>query len=104
VTTMTETPTRRKRAKRAGPPEAFDIAAATSRMIRAVGKRCAEEDPEQLVHLKEIQTALDEAWRTAIDGLREHQFSDRMIASALGVSQPAVTMRWRRGADRTEQR
>jgi hypothetical protein len=90
----------RKRRKRGYDTD--QMSAATARMIRAVGRRVAWDDPEQLAHLKQLQDELDAAWRVAIDGLRGHQFSDRMIGEALGVSQPAVTMKWRR--DRTEQR
>jgi hypothetical protein len=72
--------------------ETPDVVAAVERLIVAVGRRVATEDPEDLVHLHRLEETVTLAWRIAIDGQRS-TFSDRNIAEALGVSRPAVTMR-----------
>jgi hypothetical protein len=75
--------------------ETPDVVAAVERLILAVGKRVATEDPEDLIHIRQLEQAVARAWRIAVDGQR-HTFSDREIADALSVSRPAVTQRWPR--------
>ena len=63
-----------------------------------MGKRLAEEDPENLGLLQRLGDAVDQAWWVAVAGQRNAGFSDRDIAEALGVTRPAVTQRWPRAA------
>jgi hypothetical protein len=74
-----------------------DVAAATARLVRVVGRRVAEEDPANLAELQVLEAALREAWATAIAGLRANGgASDAMIGEVLGVSKQAVAQRWPR--------
>ena len=75
--------------------ETPDVVDGVERLILAVGKRVATEDPVDLEQLRRLERALDRAWRIAIDGQRA-TFSDKDIADALGVTRPAVSQRWRR--------
>ena len=77
-------------------PEVVD---AVVRLIRAVGKRIAEEDPEALELLRRLEAEVSDAWWVAVAGQRRAGFSDRDIAEALGVTRPAVTQRWPRAAE-----
>jgi len=69
------------------------------RLIRAVGKRIATEDPEALELLRCLEAEISVAWRVAVAGQRRAGFSDREIADALAVTRPAVTQRWPRAAE-----
>ena len=89
------TPPRRNYVGYRETPEVVD---AVVRLIRAVGKRIAEEDPEALTLLRRLEYEVDTAWWTAVAGQRRAGFSDRDIAEALGVTRPAVTQRWSRSA------
>jgi hypothetical protein len=87
----------RLRGKATLPPtyrETPDVADATGRLIKAVGKRVATEDPDGLACLAALGESLAEAWRCAIDGLRASGFSDREIGEQLGTSRQAVEQRW----------
>lgn len=77
-------------------PEVVD---AVVRLIRAVGKRIAEEDSEALELLRCLEAEVSDAWRVAVDGQRRAGFSDRDVAEALGVTRPAVTQRWPRAVE-----
>jgi hypothetical protein len=87
--------------------ETDDVADAVVRLTGAVGRRVANEDPDGLVYLRQIQEALDAAFAEAVYGLREHGFSDADIGRELGgVSRQAVAQRWphtdgRQGGRRT---
>ena len=88
--------TRRKPPERnhVGYRETPEVVDAVVRLIRAVGKRIAEEDPEALVLLRCLEAEVSDAWWVAVAGQRRAGFSDRDIAEALGVTRPAVTQRW----------
>jgi hypothetical protein len=73
-----------------------DVADATARLVKAVGKRV--DDPEDLQHLAKIDTALRVAWQTAIKELRRSGYPDRVIGEALGTTRQAVEQRWPRAA------
>ncbi len=79
--------------------ETPEVVKAVKRLIRAAGKRIAEEDPEALPLLCRLEDEVRDAWRVAIAGQRRAGFSNRDIAEALGVTQPAVTQRWPRAAE-----
>ncbi len=77
--------------------EIHDVAQAAIRLVRAVGRRVAQDDPDDLAVLVDIGRAVDEALRVAVDGLRESGFTDAQIGRALGgVSRQAVGQRFPR--------
>ena len=78
------------------PRETDDVARATARLIEAVGKRVAREDPERLAELQRLDRALAKAWSTAIAGLRRTGYSDTDIGRQLGVKKQSVAERWPR--------
>lgn len=73
-----------------------DVAAATARLVRAVGARAAQSDPDSAALLLELEEALALAWRTAVDGWRTAGITDGQIAEPLGVTKQAVAQRWPR--------
>lgn len=76
--------------------ETPEVAAAARRLLRAVGKRVATEDPEDLAILRTLDAELEQAWMNAITGLRQTGYSDAQIGEALGVKKQAVQQRWPR--------
>jgi hypothetical protein len=72
-----------------------NVAGAGARFIRAVGRRCADGDPEAVVHLRRLRAALEAAEADAILGWHEQGITDRRIGEALGVTQQAVNYRRR---------
>ncbi len=77
--------------------EIHDVSQAAIRLVRAVGRRVAQDDPDDLAELVEIGRAVDEALRVAVDGLRESGFTDAQIGAALGgVTRQAVSQRFPR--------
>jgi hypothetical protein len=76
--------------------ETSDVAEAAGRIVLAVGRRVARQDPEDLDALMSLQAALDRSWRIAIDGLRASRYTDGEIGSHLGISKQAVAQRWPR--------
>jgi hypothetical protein len=66
------------------------------RIVRAVGDHIAQEDPESLPLLLEIESAVKEAYATAIAGMRHSGFTDREIGEVLGTTRQAVEQRWPR--------
>jgi hypothetical protein len=83
-------------AKRRQYRETPDVTAAVRRLVCALGKRIATEDPEALELLLALDDDLREAWRVAITGLRGSGFLDREIGEVLGCSRQAVEQRWPR--------
>jgi hypothetical protein len=69
---------------------------ATRRLIKAIGKRIATEDPDELLLLIELDEELRQAWTTAVTGIRRSGFTDRQIGAALGTTRQAVEQRWPR--------
>ena len=87
---------RNRRLRQPGYRETPDVVEAVCRLVRAVGKRVAEEDDDGLRQLERLDAELEVAWSTAIAGLRRTGYSDREIGEALGVSKQAVAQRWPR--------
>lgn len=77
--------------------ETPDVAAATARLIRSVGKRVATEDPDGLESLEQLDRAVRDAWSTAVAGLRASGFTDRDLGRQLGMTRQAIEQRWPRG-------
>src|SRR5262245_16477215 len=76
--------------------ETPDVVKATGRLLLAVGKRVATEDPEDLRYLAVLQIRLDQAWATAVAGLRRTGYTDGQIGRELGITKQAVQQRWPR--------
>lgn len=72
-----------------------DRTGAVLRIIDATGKRAADS-PEALAGLAAFARAVNLVMSLAVDGLRRRGYSDASIADVLGVSQQAVSKRWRR--------
>lgn len=93
----------RSRGKATLPPrrryrETPEVAGATRRLIKVIGKRVATEDPEDLRFLVQLEQELKQAWETAIAGIRSSGFTDREIGKELGTTRQAVEQRWPRTA------
>jgi hypothetical protein len=80
--------------------ETPDVTEAVERLIRAVGKRVATEDAPDLVLLLALERAVEEAWETAVEGIRSTGTTDREIGRVLGVTRQAVEKRWPRSKTR----
>jgi hypothetical protein len=76
--------------------ETADVASAVLRLVRAVGRRCADGDPEDLAELVAIDHAVHDWMAKAVDGLRANDYSDADIAEVLGVTKQAVWQRFPR--------
>jgi hypothetical protein len=83
--------------------ETGDVADATARLIRSVGRRVAAEDTHDLAELVKLQAALEAAWSDAITGLRRN-YSDAAIGAELEVTKQAIAKRWPRESDETPAR
>jgi hypothetical protein len=78
--------------------ETPEVSKAVVRLTKAVGRRVAADgNPEYLEELVAIEKALEEAYKTAVAGLRAGGQGDPAIARALGVTKQAVGQRWPRG-------
>lgn len=80
--------------------ETEDVASAVSRLVRAVGRRVAEEDLDGLAPLLDLDAALADAWADAVKGLRRN-YADRLIGERIidrrtgkGITRQAVEQRW----------
>jgi hypothetical protein len=73
-----------------------DVTAGIARMIRALGRRCAEADPDTAALLRLLVDELDDAIAGAVAGWRSTGFSDAQIGRELGVTKQAVQQRWPR--------
>jgi hypothetical protein len=76
--------------------ESQDVASGARRLVRALGRRLAEEDLDALELLLGLELELAQAWAVAVAGLRLTGASDRDIGAALGVTRQAVEQRWPR--------
>lgn len=88
--------TPKRRTPRHGYRETATVAEGARRFVRAIGKRVADGDPEDLAELLRLQHQLDQAFATAVDGLRARGRSDAEIGRVLGVTRQAVGQRWPR--------
>ena len=74
-----------------------DLAGAAQRIVRVVGARLADDDPDSLALLAGLDAEVKRAWRVAVRGMRQAGFSDREIGEALGITKQTVQERWERG-------
>jgi len=75
-----------------------DLGGAACRIVRVIGRRLADGDPEELTVLRELDWEVSHAWAAAVAGMRAAGFSDGDIGEALGVTKQAVQKRWGRGS------
>lgn len=73
--------------------EVGDTAGAARRMIRALGRRCGEESPEDLELIVELRAEVEAALTRAMQGQREAGFSLREVGAPIGMSKQAVAQR-----------
>jgi hypothetical protein len=86
-------PTRRRRRQRW--TETDDFAGMVQRMVRALGRRCAQEDPDSLRHLFDLARLVDDVTADAIVQMREHSsFTWADVGAAAGTTRQAAQMRW----------
>ena len=99
--TTHQRPSKGKRALRgrATYKETGDVVKATSRLVLAVGKRIAVEDPADLAHILALEAKVTEAKDIAVRGLQRTGYSNREIGDVLGVTRQRVTQRWPRPDD-----
>lgn len=71
-----------------------EFVAFARRIMRALSRRMAISDPEDLAELLALQQELDLAIDGAVRGLRASGFSWAEIARATGTSRQAVHARW----------
>lgn len=76
--------------------ETHEVVAAANRMIVAVGKRVADEDPTSLAYLALMEQRVAEARALAIEGLRQTGYTDGEIGEILSMTRQAVQQRWPR--------
>jgi hypothetical protein len=76
--------------------EATEYLGAAARFIRGAGRRVADADEPELERLLALQSVLDEAVQTAVDGQRAVGRSWAHIARATGHTRQAAFKRWGR--------
>ena len=77
-----------------------DMAAAIERLVRALGRRLEEDDPEHGVPLlRRVDEETYVAWARAIAGWRRSGFTNAEIGRVLGTTGQNVGQRWPRTDD-----
>ena len=87
-----------KPAKRVRPyHDTPEVADGVCRQITALGRRIAQEDPDDLRYLDAIAKAARAAMQVAVQGQRTLGHTDGLIGHALGgVTRQAIEQRWPR--------
>lgn len=75
-----------------------EIAAMIRRMLRAMARRAASADPDDLAMLLAMRAELDSAIADAVAGLRAAGFTWESISEATGTTRQAACQRWGRSA------
>jgi hypothetical protein len=73
--------------------EVGDTAGAARRMIRALGRRCGQESPEDLELIVALRAEVEAALTAAMEGQRAAGFSLREVGRPIGMSKQAVAQR-----------
>lgn len=71
-----------------------DYSGMARRIIRAMGRRVATSDPDDLLLMLNLRDELDQAIQEAVTGQRRAGFSWASIARPLGMSKQAAAQRW----------
>lgn len=71
-----------------------DFVAFSRRILRALARRMAVSDPEDLTELLALRDDLDAAIDDAVRGLRRNGFSWADIARGTGTTRQAAFARW----------
>lgn len=71
-----------------------EFVAFSRRILRALGRRMAVSDPEDLAELLELHAELGAAIDQAVRGLRASGFSWSEIARGTGTTRQAAHARW----------
>ena len=88
----------------ANPRSDDDFTEAVVRLVQALGRRCADGDPDTARLLLLIDQELRNALSRAVLSWRRHGFTDQQIGRELGVTRQAVEKRWPRGNLRLPQK
>lgn len=64
------------------------------RIMRAMGRRLASADPDDLVEMIALRTELDAAIAQAVAGMRQTGYSWTEIGAAVGISKQAALKKW----------
>lgn len=78
--------------------ETPDYAAMLRRMVRAYGRRVADESPEDLAEMLSVRDELERAIGAAVAGQRDAGFSWAEIARGLGVKRQTAWERYSENA------
>jgi hypothetical protein len=74
-----------------------DLAEAIGRLIRALGRRCEDDDPDTAKLLLGLTGELDTVLAGCVGGWRQSGFTDEEIGRELGpITKQAVSKRWPR--------
>lgn len=71
-----------------------EFGAFARRILRAMGRRCAAADVEDLADLLALRDEVDRAVDAAVTGLREQGHSWTEIGRVTGVTRQAARQRW----------
>lgn len=71
-----------------------EFVAFSRRILRALARRMAVSDPEDLAELLALRSDLDAAIDQAVAGLRSNGFSWAEIARGTGTTRQAAQQRW----------
>ncbi len=71
-----------------------DYAAFARRILRAMARRCADADVEDLTDLLSLRDEVDAAIASAVAGLYHQGHSWTEIGAAVGITRQAARQRW----------
>lgn len=96
-------PDAKKRRRKKRPVETRDFNDALHRMVRALGRRVGQGDPDELVMLARLRDEVDAATRSAVSQLRENTGASwARIGHSLGITKQSAQERF--GRDEARQR
>ena len=74
--------------------ETVDLVQATRRLVNAIGRRAADEDPELIAHLLQVRFLVDKVTAEAVRRQRSRGATWESIGQAVGTTRQAAIMRW----------
>lgn len=84
----------RRKGRQPRPRETHELIAAVERLLRTIGERIAEEDPETLGQLVKVSETLQDAILEGVRGLRDQEITWEAIGQATGTTRQAAIMKW----------